>query len=103
MSRTKWFTHKSANAKLTIWDDKNATVSNVFSVRRGQGQATRVIQHICKYADDNGMSLLLEVQQYGYADGDSPDNSGLKRWYRSFGFVSCEGNRMVRTHKIQRP
>lgn len=101
MAQSKWFTYKSANGKLTIWNDKNATVSNVFSVRRGLGHATRVMQSMCKYADENEMSLLLEVQQYGYADNDSPDNSGLRRWYRLFGFVSCENNRMVRTHKIQ--
>lgn len=102
MPKSKWFTYMSANAKLTIWDEKNAAVSNVFSVRRGRGHASRVMSHICEYADANEMSLFLDVQQYGYADNDSPDNSGLKRWYRSFGFVACEGNRMVRTHKIQR-
>ncbi len=100
MPKSKHFTYMSANAKLTIWDDKNGTVSNVISNRRGRGHATQVMRHICQYADEHQMSLLLEVQQYAYADSDSPDNAGLTRWYRKFGFVTCEGNRMIRTHKI---
>jgi predicted GNAT superfamily acetyltransferase len=99
MAVTKVFTYQGARAQLAIWDECNATLSNVFSVNRGRGHANRLMENVCKYAEKHELTLLLEVQQFGYADRDSPDNSGLKTWYRKFGFESLEGNRMIRSRE----
>lgn len=88
------FSHESSTAKLTVWDEERATVSNVFSVKPRRGHASGLMQEIVSYADISGLTLLLEVQQYGNARGLS--NAGLKRFYGKFGFEDCGRNVMQR-------
>lgn len=96
MSRIVWFQHEDAEVKLTVWDSTRATASYLFSFKRGRGYANVVMQQLVDYADLWGLHVILEVQQYHYDDNQSPDNSGLKKFYAKFGFVECDHNMMQR-------
>lgn len=96
MSSTVWFQHEGSSVKLTVWDSTHATLSNLFSIKRNRGYAKVVMQELIDYADLWGLYVLLEVQQFHYADKESPDNSGLKKFYAKFGFVDCGRNMMQR-------
>ena len=96
MSSTVWFQHEGSSVKLTVWDSTRATVSDLFSINRGRGYANVVTQQLVDYADLWGLYVILEVQRFHYADNQSPDNSGLKRFYAKFGFVDCGRNMMQR-------
>lgn len=90
------FSYRSATAKLTVWDEETATLGNVFSIKRGRGHGNGVMEKVVSYADNRDLTLLLEVQQFHYADKMSPDNAGLRRWYAKFGFVDCGRGLMQR-------
>lgn len=96
------FQYGRATAKLAVWDEHHATLSNVFSVDRGKGHAHGVLQQVADYADRHGLELLLEARQYGYSDKMSPDNAGLRRFYAKYGFLSLDSDMMMRPpHDLQ--
>lgn len=90
------FRHEGATVKVVVWDDKRATLSNLFSLKRGRGHANAVMQQVCDYADRHDLHIVLDVGRYGYSDNLSPDNAGLRRFYRKFGFETVAGNMMQR-------
>jgi GNAT superfamily N-acetyltransferase len=101
MTKEVRFNYEKATAKLVMWDESNATVSNVFSINRGKGHGTRLMQMIVNYADEKGLDLVLEAQPYGYADKMSPNTAGLRAWYVKFGFQHVGENMMQRkTRKL---
>lgn len=89
------FRYERATCKLTVWNKKTSTLSNLYSVKRGQGHAKGVLQQVVDYADAHGLIVLLEVQRFG-GDHLCPDNSGLRALYSKFGFVDCGLNMMQR-------
>lgn len=95
------FSYERATCRLTVWNKKQATLSNLYSVKRGRGHAKSVLQLVIDYADANGLTLLLEVRRFG-GDHLCPDNSGLKALYSKFGFVDCGQNMMRRLQKAQK-
>lgn len=52
---------------------------------RGKGFASRLLDHACEMADDEGMALVLQVQPDGTSDSVSEEV--LLDWYSSRGFV----------------
>ena len=96
MSDLVRFSHKSASARLVVWGPYDATLSNVISTDRGKGHATRLLEKVMDYADRHELSVVLLVQAFQYADKMSPDNAGLARWYRKFGFEDCEDDNVLR-------
>lgn len=91
------FYHETSSCKLLVWDKDKATLSNLFSRKRGQGHAKEVMRQACRYADKQQLTVILEVQQYQYADSKAMDNAALRRFYERFGFVWCGRNMMQRT------
>lgn len=90
------FYHEKSSCKLLVWDKDKATLSNLFSQKRGLGHARAVMEKACKYADRQNLTVILEVQQYQYADSKAMDNEALRRFYEKFGFVWCGRNMMQR-------
>lgn len=81
------FNYEFATARLTIWDNGVAFVSGVHSRVRGKGHATKVLSDIIDYADAQGLTLQLHVQQYGPPQ-DTLNNKQLEEFYGKFGFVT---------------
>lgn len=95
------FTYGGATARLTLWDDRTATVSGVYSRRRGNGEAKEVLETICAYADDHGLDLDLDVNAYG--DDNGLPNGALVKFYYKFQFEVTPFDgfpvQMVRHHR----
>ena len=83
----KGFMFDSATAKLAVYDDETAYLSNVFSRRRGLGHASKVMNMVTDYADEHGLYLYLEAKQYGYSDSKALRNEDLVVFYEKFGFI----------------
>ena len=81
------FRHGGASARVIALDKFTYAVSNVWSKTRHQGHASVVMDDICKFADEQGATLRLVVQRYGYTDAGSMDNPTLIKFYSKFGFV----------------
>jgi len=87
------FKYKEARAQVTEWGDNTATLSNIYSGVRGEGQATALMTKICTYADHNGITLILMAQRYGKDDGTTLNNVQLRAMYEKFGFVKDQSAR----------
>lgn len=102
MAKLIRFKYEGASAKLTVWGAHDATLSSIFSLSRGKGHATQLLEKIMDYADKNDLTVVILVQAYHYADRMSPNNAGLRHWYRKFGFVDC-GDDGVLQRMIRQP
>ena len=93
---TDKFKTLSAQATLRYEDDKTAKLYNVYSEIRGQGHATHLLSSIVEFADDEGITIWLDVQSYG--DPHTVlTNSQLITFYEKFGFdVLDRSHRPVR-------
>lgn len=78
------FEHETASARLTLWDDRTASVSGVHSRVRGQGHAKEVLRELCEFADDQELDLDLHVSAYGLDGGLT--NAQLIEFYKKFHF-----------------
>ena len=87
-SHILYFAEGSATARLTLWGDGTATVSDLYSRDRRKGHATRLVAEICDYADQSGLSLLLEVANS--EDMFALSQPALIKWYETFGFTVLE-------------
>ena len=83
-SHILYFAEGSATARLTLWGDGTATVSDLYSRDRRKGHATRLVAEICDNADQSGLSLLLEVANS--EDMFALSQPALIKWYETFGF-----------------
>lgn len=99
MAQTKKFTCGSATGYLTWNEPKLARIHSIFSLERGNGHGSQVILDMCKYADDNQITLYLNVRRYLYRDSKSPDNDGLVAWYKKFGFVVTDRKHPIQMHR----
>lgn len=89
------FRLKSAQVTVTHGDDNTAKLSSLYAQERGRGHASDLLRIVTDWADDNRISLWLEVQRYGDPHGGL-DNSQLIRLYEKFGFdVLEDGQRLV--------
>lgn len=80
----KMWEYKSATAKMTIWDKESATIADLFARERQQGHATKLMEAICTYADENNIDILLTAKRYGHPIG--PTTLRLVKFYEKFGF-----------------
>lgn len=69
-------------------DEKESDLWHINSVSvpvpaRRQGIATRLMQEVCRAADEEGVRLMLVV---GADSSNGPDQEKLYRWYCTFGF-----------------
>jgi GNAT superfamily N-acetyltransferase len=92
---TTTFRRYSASLSLRYDDDGTAKLSNLYSELRGQGHASALMEVVMKHADDEGISLWLEVQRFG-ATRDGLDNETLIAFYERFGFDLVEDDRRPR-------
>ena len=52
-----------------------------------KGEATRLMQELCRRADLSAFMLALEPQRHSHRPMGAPlDNTQLERWYGKFGF-----------------
>lgn len=96
--KTKIFKYKSASAKLYIYGDDTAYLSNVRSENRGRGHAAGLLEDICKFADKYGVVLTLMVK----ANGRPPSvmtNKHLEEFYGRYGFVKIDDRKPVAMHR----
>jgi len=85
-----------ASAQLLIWDDGTSRLSNVYSRDRGLGQATRLLEKIAAFADEQKLSIFLTVKRFGYADRKALTNAQLVEFYSKFGFeIVLDGEPIV--------
>lgn len=80
-----YFKFLSATATLRYEDKETAKLTNLYSEVRGQGHATQLLTTITDLADQDGISIWLEVQ----SNGDPHTvmtNSQLISFYEKFGF-----------------
>jgi GNAT superfamily N-acetyltransferase len=78
------FAYRSASLTFTVWDGTHASMSNVYSVERGKGHATKLIGIVTKYADDNGLNIFTAAQSFG--EGGLTTGQ-LRIFYEKFGFI----------------
>lgn len=86
MTKTLYFKHESATAKLALWENGSATLFNLYSKTRGQNHASELMRLICAYLDDHELNAQLRVSRYGYSDRKALTNTQLSEFYRKFGF-----------------
>lgn len=88
---------ESALCTVHHWGNGTATITRLWAKQRRRGHATRLMEHICEWADQNEIVLFLEVGRYGHPIG--PDNEILEAFYKSFGFRDIydteDGSRMI--------
>lgn len=65
--------------------DMSGRLSNLFSVSRGRGYATRLMELICQWADENDVHLWLIAKPYGTPLG-ALNPQQLVEFYGRFGF-----------------
>lgn len=79
-------THKSASAKLILNGDGTAKLVNVQSTQRSMGHATELMQALTQVADEQKLTIDLEVMRFGNQIEGSMNNQQLVRFYLQFGF-----------------
>ncbi|QAY17070.1 acetyltransferase [Streptomyces phage FrodoSwaggins] len=75
----------SASLTLTLWGDGSASISDVYSVERRQGHASKLLDQVTWFADRHGMTLKTAAEAYG--TGPRMTTSQLVKFYEKFGFV----------------
>jgi len=91
------FIHSSAQGIIREISPKTYILFNVYSMVRGLGHGSGLLEKITTYADDNDITLHLTAQAYG-STRDSLSNRELEVFYRKFDFEVTDRcpTRMVR-------
>lgn len=89
------FRYGGAQVSLVHESENQAMLVGLISQNRRQGEATAVMLEAMNYADEQGISLWLEAQQYGDWR-TSMSNEQLIRFYERFGFDLVVDNRRPR-------
>lgn len=91
------FVYESSSLNLNIWEDEeeghSATITDLFSKLRSRGHARGLMEKVLSYTDKAGLTVYLEVQQFGHPIG--LDKASLEKFYESFGFTKLD-HRWVR-------
>lgn len=77
------------------------TLLRVYSEARGRGYASGLLQQLGMWADKNGKTLWLEVNQY--ADSEGMNNQQLEDWYARHGFIALPKTQAGHTIMIRNP
>lgn len=72
------------------WDKRVGRLSNLFSVVRGNGYASKLLNDICDWADENRIDLWLVAKPFGVPRG-ALDQNQLIDFYEKFGFHQIPG------------
>jgi hypothetical protein len=70
--------------------DKRLWISTLQSLEKGMGNATKVMQIICKIADKYGVTVALDPLPYG-KDPNKLNYDQLVQFYKKFGFQFQDG------------
>lgn len=76
-------------------EDHSGRLSELYSISRGQGYASKLMEMICEWADKNDVYLWLVARPYGNPRG-ALDNKQLIRFYERFGFHKTSESRKDR-------
>ena len=85
MTRVLQFKHETATLNLTNWEDGTASVSDVYTVERRKGHATKLLTKVVEFADRRGLILKTAAEAYGVEPRMTTDQ--LVSFYSKFGFV----------------
>lgn len=77
--------------------DGKIHISDIMSLERGAGNASKALDWLCSLADKHGVKMSLTPDSYG--DGQGLDNDQLAAWYAKRGFKFVRGQLMVREPK----
>jgi 2'-5' RNA ligase/8-oxo-dGTP pyrophosphatase MutT (NUDIX family) len=74
--------------------DGKIHISDITSLFRGKGNASRALDWLCSLADKHGVKMSLTPDAFG--DGQGLDDEQLTSWYSRRGFKTVRGTLMVR-------
>ena len=77
-------TYKTTTMEIFM-DGLGGRLSELYSIDRGKGYATKLMSMVCKWADANDVYLWLVAKPYGNPR-DSLDKQKLIEFYKGFGF-----------------
>lgn len=90
------FKHESASARIKEVSG-NSMLCHVYSRERRQGHATGLMEKVCRYADENGITLYLVADPYKTTmQSDIMTPGQLEEFYRKFGFVNTDHQRWMK-------
>ena len=96
--------HKSATARIAVpmglpeeMRDQIRELIDVHSENQRKGHASALLRNLCKEADADWLTLLVQV--YAYDDGMSSEQ--LRKWYAKFGFVLVQEDPMLMARSPQ--
>ena len=78
------FEENYASVEVCVTGYNLARVRGLRSLQRGEGNARRVMERVCTWADEEGYTLFLTAKPFG-PDGLSHDE--LVAFYKSVGFI----------------
>lgn len=93
IGKRKSFNKGKASARLTIFSDGVARLSSVLAREKGTGAGRAIMEQVCRYADENGLTLQLFVQRFGDPH-EGMSNKELIEFYKKFGFYVEEDGRL---------
>lgn len=91
------FRYESASCEVMIVSGRGI-VHRVYSQTRGRGHATRLLQQVTEWADENDLELYLRAQGYGGPVQTMLDNNQLIKFYERHGFVRDDADDICVTH-----
>ena len=104
MKRRIKFAHETSSLILHVWEEEEghvAAITDLFSELRNNGHATGLMEKVLKYTDTAGLTVYLNVQQFGHPIG--LDKAALERFYEKFGFQKQMDARWMRRPPSQDP
>lgn len=97
------FKHESASARIKAVSGIQM-LCHVYSRERRQGHATGLMEKVCRYADENHITLYLIADPYKTTmNSDIMTPARLEEFYHKFGFINTDHQRwMLRRPKDER-
>lgn len=71
--------------------DNRLWLSSILSIDKGEGNATKVMNAICKIADKHNVTIALDPAPFGKKDPKKLNYKQLVSFYKKFGFKFEEG------------
>lgn len=84
------FRYRSASANLTINSMGGAVLTSVWSGNRGQGEASKLLDLICEYADAHRLMLILTVRCFDHSKNPKLTDAQLVEFYSRHGFLRTD-------------
>lgn len=72
-------------------------ISSIFTIERGKGDGSRVLQKICDIADKHNVVIRCSPEPFG--DTNGLNKSELVKWYKRNGFKSIGWGELERLPK----